>query len=406
MNRLAMKKEIRERVLVLAQRDKADWREAEQLRRQFVSDYPISKIINLSLDEYVIGKGSANKSFCYRLERELDSLGRILGATAFKFGIYFGKTKNDSRYKYRFAKHWGQTEKEVFASVKNEIASLLKAASAGNYDEVRVNKLSPMFKGKLLFIYFPNKFTPIYAKDHLKYFLAQLNLRGNFTNETDMQVALMEYRSQWQELENEHPCLYMKFLYDVFGYPSSASSTEESRVADVPLLDDAIKGAKFIDKIPKGNSRKAPKNGASGNKTNYDKRQKRLKQIGDRGEEIVLAMEKQRLKNANVRGLASKVKHVALTDDSAGFDILSFDEDGTKRYIEVKATTGETLNNGFYISANEATQANILDKYYIYFVLSAMSDRPRVMPVPNPFGTQSKFELTPIIFHANLKQDG
>ena len=292
MNRLVIKKEISERVPILAQRDKNDWKEAERLRKKFVSDYPITKISKLSLDEYVIGKGSDNKSFCYRLERGLDSLGRILGATAFKFGIYYGKTKNDAIFKYRFAKHWGLRKQEVFSTVKNEIVSLLKVASIDDIEGIRTNRISPMFKGKLLFIYFPDKFAPIYAKDHLKYFLAQLNIDGNFTNETDMQIALMKYRSQWSELKKEHPCLYMKFLYDVFGYPPRTSSMGSSEISKTPLLSKAIKGAKYIYQMPESNFQGKRSKGDGDSNRDYDKRQKRLKQIGDRGEAIVFEMGK------------------------------------------------------------------------------------------------------------------
>lgn len=58
MNRLQMAEEIAERVPVLAKRDKDEWRRAEQLRRQFEADYPVDQIPNLTLDEYVSGKGA------------------------------------------------------------------------------------------------------------------------------------------------------------------------------------------------------------------------------------------------------------------------------------------------------------------------------------------------------------
>lgn len=93
MNRLDMSQEIAKRVPLLSKRDKDEWKNAEKIRREFVFDYPVSQIRSMTLDEYVIGKGRNNRSFCYRLEREMDSLGRILGATASKFGIYYGRTK-------------------------------------------------------------------------------------------------------------------------------------------------------------------------------------------------------------------------------------------------------------------------------------------------------------------------
>jgi hypothetical protein len=86
MNRLEMEEQIKKNVPILVKLYKKDLKRAEKLRADFVTDYPIARINTLTLDEYVIGKGAYNRSFCYRIERDMDSLGRILGANAFKFG--------------------------------------------------------------------------------------------------------------------------------------------------------------------------------------------------------------------------------------------------------------------------------------------------------------------------------
>src|SRR5215831_10062630 len=145
MNRLEMAAGIAERVPILAVRDKDDWKQAKQLQARFVKDYPIKKIQNLERDEFVIGKGAGNQSFCYRVERQMDLLGRILGATAFKFGIYYGKTKSDSIEKYRFARHWGNDPDTAFAAVKQAIVDLLQAAVNNDHAGIERNRLSPMF---------------------------------------------------------------------------------------------------------------------------------------------------------------------------------------------------------------------------------------------------------------------
>jgi hypothetical protein len=219
MNRLKMAEEIARRVPMLAQRDKDEWKEAEQLQADFVADYPIKPIPSLELDDYVIGKGADNRSFCYRIEREMDTLGKILGATAFKFGIYFGRTKSDATDRYRFAGHWGSSLDEAFTAVKQAIVDLLKAAAREDSAAIADNALSPMFKGKILFLYNPDQFAPIYSGEHLEHFIAELDLGGSFECGADMQRALMDYRATWPELAAQPPALYMRFLYDLFGYP-------------------------------------------------------------------------------------------------------------------------------------------------------------------------------------------
>jgi hypothetical protein len=135
----------------------------------------------------------------------------------------------------------------------------------------------------------------------------------------------------------------------------------------------------------------------------YEAQQKRLKQIGDRGEVIVVEMERRRLTEMKRKDLADRVKHVADHNDNAGYDILSYDEDGSERPIEVKATKGSSLERGFYITANELEKASSLSNYHIYFVFAAMSKKPRVLPVKNPFSRGSAFELTPTAYHGILK---
>src|SRR5712691_951691 len=79
-------------------RDFEIWRRAnkmyfvrlEDLRKQFLRKFPQDKLSDLHIDEYVEGKDNTD-SFCYWMEIRLIDLGNIKGATAFKFGIYYGK---------------------------------------------------------------------------------------------------------------------------------------------------------------------------------------------------------------------------------------------------------------------------------------------------------------------------
>lgn len=69
--------------------------ELEKLRIRFVNDYNMNKIMNMTKEEYVVGLGSKS-SFCYRLETELQELGNIHGSTSVKFGLYYGKSGDDT----------------------------------------------------------------------------------------------------------------------------------------------------------------------------------------------------------------------------------------------------------------------------------------------------------------------
>ena len=70
--------------------------------------------------------------------------------------------------------------------------------------------------------------------------------------------------------------------------------------------------------------------------------------------------------------LAEKVTWVANENCNAGYDIQSFFEDGSYKYIEVKSTTARNVN--FYLTNNELEVAKLLgDNYFIYRVSNLRS---------------------------------
>jgi hypothetical protein len=198
----------------------------------------------------------------------------------------------------------------------------------------------------------------------------------------------------------------MRFLYDLFGYPQYAASTGTGSSVQAPLLSEAIEGAAFLNEMPPVSDLGTGSSGTDSGSMDYTEQQKQLKRIGDRGEAIVLAMERHRLTEANRRDLAHKVTYIAERNDNAGFDILSFDDDGSERPIEVKATRGKSLERGIYITANEVEAALKLPNYHIYFVFWAMNKHPRVLPVKKPMLDGSGFDLKATVFHATLKAPG
>ncbi|VPW40952.1 putative endonuclease [Streptococcus pneumoniae] len=42
----------------------------DKLKEEFLQEWPLDRILTMSIDEYVIGKGQQNKSLCYALEVE------------------------------------------------------------------------------------------------------------------------------------------------------------------------------------------------------------------------------------------------------------------------------------------------------------------------------------------------
>jgi hypothetical protein len=384
-----------------------------QLRNSFSRFFNQNRIRNMSIDDYVAGVELPEKgfNFCYGLERQLDGLGRIIGATAFKFGVYYGRTKSDDNYEYRFTQKFGSSHREAFQNVNNAIIQLLNSGESEDIKAIVENPLSPMFKGKILCTYFPERYLNIFSYDHLNYFLTQLDLDTNKLIESDpvyKREALIEFKNLDPVMKKWSVDLFANFLYTE--YPGRPPKAGQESLLNDPLADYRLPNfppnpsSTFIDLniLPPSQTAVTSKQKAKG-KADYEKESRINKKLGDRGEKIVLDLEKTRLINAGRKDLAKKIERVSLKTDSLGYDIRSFEKDGTERFIEVKATRTKVGNANFFLTANELKTAQEIDNYYVYMVYGVTTDSPKVWPIKNPFKPQNKNALmTPINYRITI----
>lgn len=86
---------------------------------------------------------------------------------------------------------------------------------------------------------------------------------------------------------------------------------------------------------------------------NWEEINKKRKETGDKGEEVVVLLEQDYLISINRKDLADKVYHSSKErGDGLGYDILSYFDDGREKFIEVKSTNN-SINSAFNISKNE-----------------------------------------------------
>lgn len=98
-------------------------------------------------------------------------------------------------------------------------------------------------------------------------------------------------------------------------------------------------------------------------RTNYLERERENKILGDHGESLVFEYEVEKLKRI---GSKKVPKIVSREGDGLGYDILSYDEDGNEKYIEVKTTTSG-FNHPFFVTANELyLSQNHSDRFVLY----------------------------------------
>ena len=198
---------------------------------------------------------------------------------------------------------------------------------------------------------------------------------------------------------------YLLFLriYDQLVSTPTIPGVEEvvDALADAPQEIVDIVATKFEPRIVKSR-------GISGGRgaNNNLRRSKLSQKIGQRGEVVVLEYEKKRLAITGKAELASQIVWTASQNEFPGWDITSFNEDGSQRFIEVKASTGDQISC-LELTINEwkaAAKKKLRDQYFIYIVTNVFSANPRIEILQNPFAEVEKGRLSiePSIFVLSL----
>jgi hypothetical protein len=128
--------------------------------------------------------------------------------------------------------------------------------------------------------------------------------------------------------------------------------------------------------------------------TNYLEREARNRSLGSAGEEFVLNFERARLLIAGREALAGSIEHTSrVRGDGEGFDILSFEESGKERLIEVK-TTKYGRETPFFVSSNElAVSDSRADQYHLYR-LFGFRVAPRLFTLAGALGSTCRLSAS------------
>lgn len=126
-------------------------------------------------------------------------------------------------------------------------------------------------------------------------------------------------------------------------------------------------------------------------------RDHRNRDLGARGEAMVVAFERERLIRAGEHRLADKVRQISLEDDGAGFDVLSFDPGGRERWLEVKTTAGGA-RTPFYVTRNELAVGDRRPDAWRVARVYDVARRPRLFELGPPLG--ERVNLQPEVWRA------
>lgn len=111
---------------------------------------------------------------------------------------------------------------------------------------------------------------------------------------------------------------------------------------------------------------------------NYFAQEAANQALGEAGEQFVMHLERARLIQAGKASLADRIEQVSVSvGPAAGYDIHSFENDGSERFIEVK-TTRHGKHSPFFITQNELQFSREQASTYHLYRLFRFRHHPRL----------------------------
>ena len=197
------------------------YRKLEGLRQEFVETFAVARIRNMCKDDYVEGRivnGEPNRNtFCYWIEWKTRGLGGMQGATASKFGLYVDRKSQEYRFTKRFV-----NEDQAIDCIRKEIVRLIELGESKDLKNIKKISLSPMFRGKILFLYFPDDFINILSEKHVDYFLKGVGVyqESKDLHLIDKREVLFSWKNTDMVMKKWNMFEFSDFLHTEIGEPS------------------------------------------------------------------------------------------------------------------------------------------------------------------------------------------
>jgi Domain of unknown function (DUF3883) len=345
---------------------------AATARGEFLQSFPQRNLKNLTLENYVIGLGSG--TFCYGVEVQTKSWANITGATASKFGIYYGKIKSDPNKRYRSNVKFGRKKEEAFENVKAALLELLLAGEKLDFQAITENPLSQMLKAKVLSLYFPMKYLNVCSADHLAQIASELGLEESRSS-SEYQHLLLQEKNKSAETKSWSNPKFMSFLYQKYIYEN----------------------LEFVHPSTLHKPRKVRHK-----KVNFEDLLNNRDEIGRKSEEYAIAWEKKRLIGLGHDILADRIED-RREYPSYGYDFRSFTGPLCERYVEVKSLGYDRKEKcyRFFLSENEFSVSNSAlakGEYYFYLVKYGNDGEPQELFAEKAEKVYAESELLPCAY--------
>lgn len=252
----------------------------------------------------------------------------------------------------------------------------------------------------LFFIKNPQKYLPIsQTRFDLIFSSLNINLKTSHSSSWENYEEYIGVIKQFQnylktkfngiELLDAHSFLW---IYG-FQFENSAEKVQSTPISKKPV-------EKEKPKLPTYQPKKAVDLDAlvePESEIDYIEQLKKQMEIGNLAEEIVLNSEREFL-SVNFPELVNNIRSVA-NNPKLGFDIISFETDGTQKQIEVKAISTNKSNKSFFLTRNELNKSKTYPNYYLYCVTELNSEEPKILRIKHPdFENKNEFIIEPLTY--------
>jgi len=205
-------------------------------------------------------------------------------------------------------------------------------------------------------------------------------------------------RGNYQELLKDEVEVYLGLHADIVALAQAIVDAPVFEFAEPLNIDDIFVPAPSRERTHATYENRQPSFPVLRN-ANYLEREARNSSLGLAGEKFVLDVEHRRLWELGFRSLAERIDHVAQTQgDGLGYDIVSYDENGRERLIEVKTTAFGSMTP-FFASAKELSVSDTREGFQLYRVFK-FREAPRIFSLPGPL--RESCTLDPVQFRARL----
>jgi 5-methylcytosine-specific restriction protein B len=184
----------------------------DELRKQFVREFPLESINQMELEQYALGKKQGSLSWW--LEYNTIELGSIKGGSAHKHKIFFSIKENKWVYPKEF-----QNETEAWLTLRAEFYKYIKDFGTANYmnlEQTNIIYSMNMVRAKLLYMYYPDKLLPMYSTEHILTALEFFEYDKEEIKQWDSVRANMELKKLQESsaiFKNWSPFKFMGFVY-------------------------------------------------------------------------------------------------------------------------------------------------------------------------------------------------